>query len=354
MHIALLFLSFSQVWGTWAVPAGLPYYVGAAGNFSTCAAQGFIGSMLAMTVPIYYGSLVLQAYLGIKNNFQEENYRWIEYPVHCVAYSYACALISVIVATDNMNPGGTGCFYGKSPRGCESDPDVPCERGEDIGFYIYVVMFSQLFLYLLFPPSVILFMYWWIKRRGEESAKRFQGGMSNLRNILQKQIMQSIFRQISIYLCSFWFTWVFLVIHMVYKILSGNPAYNWNIFANCIFALQGFVYMLVYFALDRMGRPNAEHIVQQSTTANGSAPRRHRTVDDIRASVLRISENVSLGSASKRISQSFDFNVFDGTPDENSPWAMFIDPDSDEEESVDGSNEVSIDVHKQYDGQHDK
>ena len=32
------------------------------------------------------------------------------------------------------------------------------------------------------------------------------------------------------------------------------------------------------------------------------------------------------------------FNIFDGTPDAESPWAQFIDPDSDDEE---GDNVIS-------------
>ena len=40
MNIALLFLSFWSIWGTWAVPEGTPYYVGARGTIATCTAQG--------------------------------------------------------------------------------------------------------------------------------------------------------------------------------------------------------------------------------------------------------------------------------------------------------------------------
>ena len=46
--------------------------------------------------------------------------------------------------------------------------------------------------------------------------------------------------------------------------------------------------------------------------------------------------------------ESLNFNIFDGAPDDDSPWAMFIDPVSDEEESADGiENASKDDFHEQ-------
>ena len=47
---------------------------------------------------------------------------------------------------------------------------------------------------------------------------------------------------------------------------------------------------------------------------------------------------------------SFNFNIFDGTPNEDSPWAMFIDPYSDEEENeYELNNDVPTDEREQID-----
>ena len=82
MNFTLLILSFTYVWGIFAVPEGTPNYYGARGTTQTCTAVGFLGITVAMTVPVYYGSLVLQAFMGMKNNFEERKYKWIEKWIH--------------------------------------------------------------------------------------------------------------------------------------------------------------------------------------------------------------------------------------------------------------------------------
>jgi len=113
MNIALLPLSTSYILGSWAIPEGTPNYISASGNIATCTAQGFISIMFAMVVPTYYGSLVLQAFMGMKNNYNEMKYKWIEKYIHLVAWVYPCLVTLVPALTDNINPGGFGCWYGK-------------------------------------------------------------------------------------------------------------------------------------------------------------------------------------------------------------------------------------------------
>lgn len=86
--------------------------------------------MLQMVVPTYYGALSLQAFMGMKNKYQEEKYQWIEKYIHTIAYLIPAALCSVVAATENFNPNGAGCALTKAPRGCEADPFVECTRGE--------------------------------------------------------------------------------------------------------------------------------------------------------------------------------------------------------------------------------
>ena len=124
MNFALLLLSFGYIWGSFAVPEGTPNYYGAVGTVQTCTAEGFMSIMVAMTVPIYYGSLVLQAFVGMKNNFKEIKYKWIEKWTHIVAWGFPLAVSTVFAATENINPSGAGCWYAKSPKGCDIDPNV--------------------------------------------------------------------------------------------------------------------------------------------------------------------------------------------------------------------------------------
>ena len=97
--------------------------------------------MTMMAVPTYYGSLSLQAFMGITNNFKEEKYQWIEKFVHIVAWCLPCTISIVFAATENFNPYSSGCYISKAPQGCETDPDVTCQRGREIKNFQLIVGF---------------------------------------------------------------------------------------------------------------------------------------------------------------------------------------------------------------------
>jgi len=339
MNFALLPLSASYVWSTLAVPEGTPSFAGAMGTVNTCTVQGFINIVFALAVPTYYGSLALQAFLGLQNNFKEEKYRWIEIPIHTIAYLIPSAYAIIIAVTENFNPHGSVCSYSKAPWGCESDPDVPCERGEDIQNLINFVGLSQLFLYFIFPPSAAVSMYCWLKKKQNELSRRGSIGMSIIRENARKETMRSAYLQISVYLFSFWFTFVFSVIDRFHQALTGEMIYNFTIFANCVFALQGFVFTMVYFALQKIGEPNLGLLnmgVHFSPSRNAQL-----TVSKIRLNVRRKNQNDTEEVVTNNVAESFKFNIFDGVPDPNSPWARFIYQDSCSENEDTTEHQVS-------------
>ena len=313
--------------------------------------------MFDMTVPMYYGSLVLQAFMAMRNSFKEERYRWIEKWIHIVALCYPCAVAIVIAVTENLNPAASGCWYAKSPQGCEADPDIDCERGEDISALAYILGFTQVFLYFVFPPSVIIAMYCWIHKIQKKLGSC--RGMQQVRQAARKEMAKSISKQITTYLLSFWFTYILSIIHMAYTLASeGEYIYNLLILVNCIYALQGFIFMMVYFGLERIGTPKVEclpHLQSERATQNISVSGermdrlingQHPTVKDIRSNAKRKTENGVEEVISSRRRSSLVFNIFDGTPDAESPWAQFIDPDSDDDEgrSNNGLNESNEEV----------
>jgi len=334
MNFALLPLIFANVIGNMPVPEGTPYHVGAMGSMETCTAQGFVKFMFSFAGITYYASLILQALLGIQNNFREENYGWIEIPIHLVAYCIPCVYAIVIAVTENFNPVGTGCYYAKAPRGCESDPEVACQRGQDIKYFLNFVAFSTLFLYYIFPTSVVTVMCCWLKKKKRETSNNRGSGMTIIRDKARKEMMQSVHRQISVYLLSFWFTTVLITIHTVYRMLTGVSIYNLNILGRCIYSLQGFVFMAVYFTLQKMGGEQKREDLSNPTST--SSERRHGlTVSEIRSNAQKRSESHGEDdTAADDLKESFNFNVFDGTPDPDSPWAKFIDQgdDSDDED----------------------
>ena len=95
--ICISILSFCLFWGTWAMPVGTTYAVGASGTANTCTAQGFLYDWAFIAFPFYYASFSVLALVSVKNNFKEEEYAWIEKWIHLLAY--VPPLIFVICAT---------------------------------------------------------------------------------------------------------------------------------------------------------------------------------------------------------------------------------------------------------------
>ena len=213
---------------------------------------GFLFTALSLTVPAYYGSLSIAAYMGIANQF-EEKYRWVETPIHLVAWCVPLALFMYPAFTGGFNPNGAGCALAQAPPGCDADPLVPCERGNDIGNFRLIVGLGLVLLYFVFPPSIMGATYFWLKktRKKLEASQETDQSRVHARN----QIMQQVANQIYLYLFSFWSTIVPTLVSVGQQILMGEILYSLLIISNCIYALQGFVMAIVYFTLENRGTP---------------------------------------------------------------------------------------------------
>lgn len=330
MNFALLLFSAVWVWRPFAVPEGTPHFVAASGSIQTCSASGFMLLMFAFAVPIYYSSLSLQALVAMRHNFKEDNYRWIEKYIHLFAWCFPCAIATVFVATENLNPVGSGCHVGKYPPGCESNPDVSCQRGEDTHGFDAILGLGIIALYFVFTPAVIATIYYQIGK----TEKRINGsrGMNKMRESSRKQMMRSALVQLSVYLFSFMLTWVLPSILMVRYLITKEVIYDLHILANSLHAIQGLVFAAVYFILQRLG----ERRVILHLPPNASPTTGQLTVADIRASARMKIEKSSGDINGHSSRESISFSIFDGVPDEDSPWAIFINA-SDEDEEDDGN-----------------
>lgn len=279
-------------------------------------------------VPSYYCSLSLQALQRIRNNFNESKYQWIEKYIHIITWSIPCVIAIVLAVTENFNPYANGCWITKYPKGCGTGPgDIPCERGNNVNELSIIVCISVFCLYWVVPPSIMFFMFCRIqqmKNKIEESQ-----GMQRIRGSAEKEMMHSIAKQMSLYLFSFWVTCLPGLIHIFYQNKTGEILYWLSTLGNCLFAFQGFVFALVYFASQRLGKPTVVSL--PAATPRPGLGRRQPTVRDIRENARLSALNMQIADDSERrgSSSSCAFSIFDGTPDEDSPWAKFIDEDDD-------------------------
>ena len=113
------------------------------------------------------------------------------------------------------------------------------------------------------------------------------------------------------------------------------PDFDWEdthyellIFANCLDALQGFIFAMVYFTLQRLGTAKLECV-----PSSRPGLERQLTVGDIRSSAEKKAKCGSEETYHRR--ENYTFNIFDGTPDEESPRARFIEPTDDCSDNAD-------------------
>ena len=186
--------------------------------------------------------------------------------------------------------------------------------------YVLLVGLTQVFLYFIFPPAVVIAMYCWIRRVHNKMIK--SRGIQKVMETARKKMMMNITKQISLYLLAFWFTFVLGLIHNAYQIISGGGMlYNLLIVANCVYSLQGFVFMIVYFTLEKLGTKKVEECLPYDIS-----DRENSTVNEIRTNVQRKIQHSSRRLFSRRdtvVYKSY-VNVFDGAQRaENSTWAQF-------------------------------
>lgn len=107
----LSILSFCLFWGTWAMPVGTTYVVGASGNNNTCEAQGFLYDWAYIAFPFYYASFSVLALVSVKHNFKEEKYVWMEKWIHLLAYVPPLIFVIYASISDWLGPGVAICSF---------------------------------------------------------------------------------------------------------------------------------------------------------------------------------------------------------------------------------------------------
>jgi len=282
---------------------------------------GVVSIMGYLVVPTYYIALSLNAFMGIRRKFQEETYQWVEKFIHAIAWCFPLFISIIAISTENINPHFPGCSVSQNPQGCAEDSDVPCQRGKDMKYLEFILRFGLGFLFLIFPPTILITMFCWIKK--VEVNISGSAGIQQMREQARSQMLKSMAIQMSLYLFSFWFGWGPGFGVILYEMITGEILYGLAIFTNCLQAMHGFVFAGVYFTLPILvARKQKLSLIEPKSNAP-----RERTVEDIRADAAR--ETLPDPGLAQRRTQrvSYIFNIFDGTPDEDSPWAKFHEVD---------------------------
>lgn len=335
-------LSFCLFWGTWAIPVGTSWAVGASGNNNTCTAQGLLYDWTYVAFPFYYASFSVLALVSVKHNFKEEKYAWIEKWIHLGAYIPPSIFVIYAAVADWIKPGVAICSF-RYYYITEDDEVVPRKLWHvspiaiNSSFFTLSSILNSLVSHVLdqsiivgiqfveLLAATITICYLWFNFTKIQSSIDAAIGMTRIREEARKQRTRDVAIQSGIYLSSFWFMYIANIVAMMMYYLTDRMPYNAQIVANVITGTQGIVLLVVYYG-----------VVKQSDSVK--LPTRVHPRDDRNETVSKIRANAANQSERPRLSLTpISFRIFDGIPAEDSPWAAFLEDDI---ESFDG-DEIS-------------
>ncbi|EJK77462.1 hypothetical protein THAOC_00707 [Thalassiosira oceanica] len=295
------------------MPKDTPMAIGSVGSDATCAAQGFVILVFYLAFPFYYASISVFAYLAVKNNFNEEKYAWLEKWIHIGAYALPLSVSIASLAKGWYGPGLQFCNLEKNV-GC--DNYVECyDKG---AFNIYEPLEYLILVELLVGTgtiTVLLCKYEKMQREIDEAV-----GYTRIVETVRRRRLVEAAIQTGLYIFTFWFGYLPLVVESFIRNVSGKLTYDLIIASRCIFAFQGVLLMAIYLALSRINRSARISVARLGETTASCG---ETTVSKIRANAERKRRMSAHSSVSNR--SAFKFSIFDGTPSDDSPWAQYFD-----------------------------
>ena len=256
--------------------------------------------------------------IAVKNNFQEEKYVWIEKWIHIGAYLVPLCLAIVCAAKGWFVPGLTFCRNDMQGK-CDIFKDEECHHEHAIKSYS--VFTSIITIEMLIGTATIITLLCTFDKlqKGTDEAIGMQRIVGNAR----RQRLKQVAWQTGLYLLSFWFGYFPKIVDRFVRMSTGQLNFDLIITANCVFALQGFTIMVIYFALQQRSHKEGVKLHGSISAPDES---RHDTVSKIRANAARQRRKSSILSSS--LVSKYSFKIFDGSPAQDSPWAAYFEDES--------------------------
>jgi len=280
------------------MPAGTPWAVAASGTSVTCSIQGFLLTTFGYAFPFYYASLGIYAYIALKNNFLEENYAWIEKWIHIGAYLIPLSVAIAAAAKDWYQPSINICY-------------LHISGGDETAKVVYTL--DLLVIIELLTGTFIMFYTLHTFNQMQKEAE-VAIGMKKIVEKARSRRLKGVALQTALYLLSFWFGYLPMIIQHCMYFVTREINYGFTITSSCIYAAQGIVVMAIYFSLQQQSRKDSIDILPGLT----------RERDTLTVSKIRANAAAPKTSKHRNSVNMFSFHVFDGTPDEDSPFAEYL------------------------------
>jgi hypothetical protein len=259
--------------------------------------------------------------VALKNDFKEDKYDWMEKWIHIGTYAPPLTFATVAAVNGWFEPLYAYCTTRRYKADCGEEEHMvdPSCHLPDYDHIRLVIVFIEI-LGATLSTIIVLISF---KRIQKE--KLVNVGMMNIVQKARTQRYKDVVRQLGLYMVSFWLGYILLYIVTFVWIVSGVFSYDWIIACFCLNACQGFMTTVIYFALQRKSRKEIEGIVPGRGRSAGRML--HPTVSVIRKNAARTTDGVQPSEPSKH---EYSFNIFDGCPDENSPWLAYLNEDDDD------------------------
>lgn len=208
MSVVDLLSSSAWFLSSWLVPAGT--WADAAGNRATCNYQGFL-FQLAIGAPLFNASLGLYYALLIRRKWTDKMLVRIEKWVHAIIWSWAIGTSIILLPLGQYNQIGQVCWIIGDPIDCgdstnQSNPDVPCERGDHAWLYGVFTFYGPLWVCVA-CCTVCMYLVYKEVRETIHRVRQYSFDARASRNIGRTEV-DAVVIQAVLYTLSFFITWL--------------------------------------------------------------------------------------------------------------------------------------------------
>ena len=253
MSIMDIISSSRNFMSTWILPKETGAW-GAVGTVGTCTAGGFFGQGASISSALYNGSLALFYLLTVKYSWKDDafgaygggKFSKIEPFLHAVPLGFGWATAIAGLPLLLYNPIGWTCWIAEVPRGCDRNPDVPCERGDNSYIYRWAFFHAELWATFIAVIVMMLVMYKSVHDK-EKNTRRFSvrqsttsgggGGSSQASRVAMQALL---------YVLAYSITWIFPMVTWLTQLTQGKT-YTVILILQAFFVpLQVSIYMYVH------------------------------------------------------------------------------------------------------------
>jgi hypothetical protein len=223
--------------------------LGAHGTVGTCEAQGFF-LQFGYAALFYNVSLMIYFTLTIRYGLSDQVMSTkIEPHLHTISILLPFAIAVSGIPLKLYNPRTFTCWITEIPYGCDDDPDVDCERGNNSRTFIllYSVIPTYMLILVLFGS---LFLICWTVLESERRRQRWSFNRED-QSMQSKRKIRAIACRSFMYAIIFFNTYVWVLISNTIlvsgkKQILSELGFPFAVLGQIFFPLQGFFAFLVY------------------------------------------------------------------------------------------------------------